>query len=294
MSEKTTIGIAGFIACLLVGTVMGSHADHAGGVNTPTTEARGGVKPETGLNHLSSIESGKGKSPELQLGKDWIVPGLDMAFVWIQPLGIWVGKYEITNSEYRAFDPGHDSEEYKGHTLNQDRQPVVFISFEDARDYAKWLTKREDNAGRLPTGYHYRLPTRDEWKSACQCEEKSPFPWGDAWPPRSGHAGNYSDRSSAWWNKISGYDDGFPVTCPVEKSWKNKWGLYGMSGNVWECVTAPEDLSQFKSWMGGSWYNCDENDFHPWSHIDASKSFRNPTFGFRLILSPSKTKARAK
>lgn len=61
----------------------------------------------------------------LKEGQNWTSPFTGMEFVWIPAMNIWVGKYEVTNAEYRKKDPGHDSGSYEGHTLNQDRQPVV-------------------------------------------------------------------------------------------------------------------------------------------------------------------------
>lgn len=59
-----------------------------------------------------------------------------MAFVWIPSLKIWVGKYEVTNGEYRKMKPSHDSKAYEGHSLNGDRQPVVYMNFDDAKEFA--------------------------------------------------------------------------------------------------------------------------------------------------------------
>ena len=158
-------------------------------------------------------------------GTDWKVPDIGMEFVWIGALDIWVGKYEVTNEEYRKFKPDHDSKSYETYSLNGDRQPVVYVNYEDATAYVKWLTERERKAGRLPPGYCYRLPSDDEWTAFCQCGDNREYPWGNSMPPKYG---NY--------NQMDDYNDGFPVTCPVEKSGKNDWGLYGVGGNACECT----------------------------------------------------------
>ena len=170
-------------------------------------------------------------------GTDWTVPSVGMEFVWIKALECWVGKYEVTNGEYRKFKPAHDSRSYEKHSLNGDRQPVVFISFDDAVAYAKWLTEQEQKAGRLPDGYSYRLPTRDEWMTFCQCGDKHLYPWGDEVPPTYG---NYAGREAGGeWARIAGYKDGFQVSCPVEQSGVNDWGLYGVGGNACHNASAP-------------------------------------------------------
>ncbi len=186
-------------------------------------------------------------------GADWKVPAVGMEFVWIKALESWVGKYEVTNGEYRKFKPDHNSQSYLNHSLNGDRQPVVFISFDNAVEYAKWLTALEQKAGRLPDGCRYRLPTRDEWMTFCQCGDGRLYPWGDEVPPAYG---NYAGREAGGeWARIAGYNDGFPVSCPVEQSGRNDWGLYGVGGNAWECtVKTTSDLS-YDSWRGASWGN---------------------------------------
>ncbi len=54
----------------------------------------------------------------------------------------YIGKYDVTNEQFRRFQPGHNSGDFEGMTLNDDKQPVVFVSWYDADDYAKWLSKK--------------------------------------------------------------------------------------------------------------------------------------------------------
>ena len=222
-----------------------------------------------------------------QLAQDWTVPDLGMAFVWIAQLKMWVGKYEVTNGEYRVFKPGHDSKDYKEHSLNGERQPVVYVNFDDACDYAKWLTDRERAAGRLPDELRFRLPTKDEWLAFAQCGDGREYPWGGEYPPRSGQAGNYSGQESAYKGKIDGYTDGHAVACDVSESWKNPWGLYGVGGNVWECCAKQADIKQpFGAWRGASWY-CDFGVSLRCSYrfLGIGGSCRDVNYGFRLVLS---------
>jgi formylglycine-generating enzyme required for sulfatase activity len=217
------------------------------------------------------------------LGENWIVPRLGMEFVWVASLNAWVGKYEVTNQEYRSFKPRYASPNFNLHSLNDDRQPVVFVNHADAVAYAEWLTHREGRAGRLPDGYRYRLPTAQEWTALAQCGDRREYPWGSAMPPTYG---NYHGQEGAGpLPKINGYNDGFPVTCPVEKSGENEWGLYGVGGNVWEITIKSAKDMTFDAWRGGSWGN-----HHPY-HLNSLCTYnfdaacRRPDVGFRLVLS---------
>ena len=244
------------------------------------------ISPPVSSNDSKSESSNK--NPQLNLGPvsgtDWAIPEIGMEFVWIKALDCWVGKYEVTNEEYqyRRFKADYDSKDYKRYSFNGCRLPVVYVNFNDATEYAKWLTEIERKAGRIPAGYIYRLPSENEWTSFCQCGDSREYPWGNGMPPKYG---NYSGQESAGKNKINGYTDGFPGTCPVEKSGKNDWGLYGVGGNVWECtVKSSSDLS-FDTWRGASW-----SDDNPSALRYAYHSFRGAAgycndAGFRVVLS---------
>lgn len=214
-------------------------------------------------------------------GENWTSPNTGMEFVWVPKLNCWVGKYEVTNGEYRKKERNHDSQEFEGHSLNGDRQPVVLVNYAEAQAYATWLTDQDRD---VLGGARYRLPTKDEFTAFARCGDGRKYPWGDNWPPRSGQAGNYHGQEGAGsWSKIDGYRDGHPVTCDVEKSWKNPWGLYGVGGNVWEC-TSKSPGGDFDAWRGASWFNlyldglrCESRDGH-------GASGRRSHRGFRVLL----------
>ena len=207
-----------------------------------------------------------------------------MDYVWIDALRCWVGKYEVTNGEYRAFKPEHDSKEAWVHSLNAERQPVVHVSFQDACEFAQWLTEREQRAGRPAEGREYRLPTGDEWITFAQCGDGRVYPWGNEWPPKYG---NYADETAkqvlGFGRTIAGYDDGFPVACPVEKSGENDWGLFGVGGNAWEW-TAKTPNGPFDALRGASWGSCAQVDLRCDGRV-FDPSVRYGYVGFRLLLS---------
>ena len=233
---------------------------------------------------LMSVQPAEARPAE---GREWKSPASGMEFVWIDSLGMWVGKYEVTNNEYRQFKPGHDSKDFMGHDLNGERQPVVFVNFDDALDYADWLTERD--SARLGGNLRYRLPTSKEWEAFAQCGDGREYPWGNQWPPRSGNAGNFHGVEGAGdWGRVPGYDDGFSVTCAVEQSWRNSWGLYGVGGNVWEATTSDRDSMMFKCWRGGAWSSYHQNQLRTTFRL-ALHGGRNRgnSFGFRLVLAPA-------
>lgn len=226
------------------------------------------------------------------VGRDWKVPQVGMEFVWVEQMNIWVGKYEVTNGEYRRKEPCHDSGWYTNpvHSLNGDRQPVVKVNWSDAVAYAAWLTERERTAGRLPEGLRYRLPTEEEFMAFAQCGDGREYPWGSDWPPRSGQAGNYADatvkRAFPGWTVIGGYDDGHKLTSDVQLGWANPWGLYGVGGNVSECCAIDTDTKQsFGAWRDASWESYREEHLHCAFRYDDGECKSSNQRGFRLVLS---------
>jgi formylglycine-generating enzyme required for sulfatase activity len=224
-------------------------------------------------------------------GRDWTSPATGMEFVWIEALRMWVGKYEVTNGEYRRKEPAHDSKNFRGHSTNGDRQPVVYANFPRGKAYAEWLT--EQDRDRLGV-FRYRMPSVEEFQVYAQCGDGRVYPWGDAWPPVSGQAGNYLDQSAQrtlGFQGMEGYDDGFAVTAPVEESWVNPWGLYGVSGNVWEACAADSSGAEYGQWRGAAWVivakehlRCDFG----YSDAEYGKAGHklNRKHGFRLVLAP--------
>jgi formylglycine-generating enzyme len=126
------------------------------------------------------------------------------------------GKYAITN----AFKPWSDN------NFNGDKQPVVCVSYDDARAYAEWAGKR--------------LPTEAQWEKAARGKLIGKhFAWGDSCPPDS-KAGNFADEAFRAATRdasvpfISGYHDGHAYPAPVGSFVPNGYGLYDIPGNVSE------------------------------------------------------------
>jgi formylglycine-generating enzyme required for sulfatase activity len=144
--------------------------------------------------------------------------------------GFWMGKTEVTNGQFRKFQPSHDSKEYHGVSLNGDGQPVVYVSWDDADSFAQWLMGQ--NGGQ----YKFRLPTEGEWEYAARSGSVTERYWGDA-AQRTCEYENVADEAAKrqWgWEDIHDCNDGYAATAPVGAFQPNAFGLYDMLGNVWE------------------------------------------------------------
>ncbi len=205
----------------------------------------------------------------------------------------YMGKYEVTNEQFRKFRPDHNSNDYSGFSLNNDNQPVVYVSYEDAVAYAEWLSQK--------TGKKYRLPTEAEWEYAARGGTRSRNYWGDNKDDACKYA-NVHDRTSKsafkdWTWENHNCDDGYKVTAPVGRFQPNAFGLYDMMGNVWEWVADwydenyyrnspknnPKGASsgQYRVLRGGSWFYRPMN-LRTAGRIRFVPTIRDFSVGFRL------------
>lgn len=151
----------------------------------------------------------------------------------------WAGKTEITNYQYRFLFPQHTERSYDGYPLNLTTQPVVQVSWHNAAKYCKMLTFLEQKHERIPPGYEYRLPTEAEWEYICRATTDTYFYWGNTFGEVGKEYANVLDRHSAEYENVPLYQDspkhdGHYVTAPVASFKPNAFGLYDLSGNVWE------------------------------------------------------------
>jgi formylglycine-generating enzyme required for sulfatase activity/serine/threonine protein kinase len=184
-----------------------------------------------------------------------------------------------------------------------DDQPVVGVSWKDAMEFCSWLTQKEQSTGLLQEGQYYRLPTDIEWSQAAGLdredgetpEERSTkgpevFPWGKAWPPPAG-AGNYAGaemKGADWpqnWRWIQGYSDPFTRTSPVGSFKPNAFGIYDVSGDVWQwCMDKFSRNGDTRVLRGGSWANADPGLLRLTRRIDDIVDSRTDCYGFRCVL----------
>jgi formylglycine-generating enzyme required for sulfatase activity len=164
---------------------------------------------------------------------------------------IYLGIYEVTNHQFRAFRPQHTSGAEKYQLLAGSDHPVVMLGWKDAVAYCNWVSEKE----KLPPAYSekdgefeliqpmtsgYRLPTEAEWEWAARYgggTETRKYPWGNTFPPPAG-AGNFADQSAKGFvtAALAGYDDSFPITAPVGRFPAAPLGLFDLGGNAAEWV----------------------------------------------------------
>jgi len=109
----------------------------------------------------------------------------------------------------------------------KDDYPVVNVTWNDAVEFCKWLSKKE--------GKTYRLPIESEWEYACRAGTTTSYYNGDD-PERLVEVANIWDASAKQtfpWaaNTIKG-NDHYTFTCPVGHFKPNAFGLYDMHGNA--------------------------------------------------------------
>ena len=167
-----------------------------------------------------------------------------------------VGRYEVTFAEWDTC--ARDGGCPRGEGIADDRwrwgrgrRPVIHVSWDDAKRYVRWLSRK--------TGKPYRLPSESEWEYAARAGTQTAYSWGD----------EIGVNRASCYSCGSQWDGG--RTAPAGSFGANAWGLHDMHGNVWEWVEdcwndryagAPADGSAWQRGTcdervlrGGSWSN---------------------------------------
>ncbi|MBM3226857.1 MAG: formylglycine-generating enzyme family protein, partial [Candidatus Tectomicrobia bacterium] len=152
--------------------------------------------------------------------------------------GFLMDQYEVTNAQYKqcvaagkcaapSYEDGACSSEITpggfwkgkvGREYQEDAKPVVCVDWQQAKTYCEFRGKR--------------LPTEAEWEKAATGPERYTWAFGDRF---DGTKVNYCDKNCQFVGDRQ-YDDGYATTAPVGSYPANGYGLYDMSGNVWEWV----------------------------------------------------------
>ena len=190
-----------------------------------------------------------------------------------------LSQHEITFAEYDLFaiNTGRSLPDDEG--WGRANRPVINVSWNDANAYADWVRRQ--------TGLAYRLPTEAEWEYSARAGSSTAFWWG-----------NDKGINNAACDDCGSQFDGIQ-TAPVGSFKANPYGLYDMTGNIYEWVSdcyndnyedAPNDGSSwnvgqcnYRVMRGGSWYDISRLIRSASRYRHPANSSRN-SWGFRLAL----------
>lgn len=200
---------------------------------------------------------------------------------------------EVTQGQYQAV-MGANPSDFAGKP-DSARRPVENVSWYDAVEYCNKLSEREiltkcyeieGKEVKWPQGLDctgYRLPTEAEWEYAARADQGTVY------------AGSNKAEEVAWFSNNSNKE-----THEVKNQEKmpNQWGLYDLSGNVWEWVWdeyAPYKAEYGKNpvgsrrvFRGGSWYN-GASDVRISNRNRFGPGARDWSLGFRIVKSTGGT-----
>jgi formylglycine-generating enzyme required for sulfatase activity len=198
-----------------------------------------------------------------------------------------VGRFALTFDEWDACIADGGTNRYKpsDRDWGRGRQPVINVSWDDAKAYVAWLSKK--------TGKSYRLLSEAEWEYVTRTGTTAPFWWGDTISTsQANYDGNYT------------YTKGYEAkgvyrqkAVPVDAFEPNPWGLYQVHGNVWEWTEdcwndgyegAPADGSAWTSGdsirhvvRGGSW-GSNPDSLRSANRHRLPSDYRGSGLGFRV------------
>ena len=222
---------------------------------------------------MGSPDSEKGHSPDE-------VPQRTVSIA--RPFAL--GRDEVSFDDYDRYAKANDKPLPADQGWGRGKQPVINVSWQDAQDYAAWLTQQ--------TGHHYRLPSEAEWEYAARADPadtKTAYWWGDDIRQNNWDWANCEGCGSLWDNK---------KTAPVGSFNANRWGLHDTAGNVWEWVAdcwhgsyqgAPKDGSAWaesaacdrRVVRGGSWF-LPPKTLRSANRYKNKPSYSSKYLGFRL------------
>jgi formylglycine-generating enzyme required for sulfatase activity len=201
----------------------------------------------------------------------------------------WLGKTEVTQAQWREIMGTTVAEQRVKHNETEaglagegDNYPMYFVDWDEAMEFCRKLTERERDAGRLPAGYLYSLPSEAQWEYGARAGDTSDVP--------------ANLPAIAWYGDNSG-----EKAHEVAQKQPNAWGLYDIIGNVSEiCLDRPgtypggtvtdylgsDDTSEHCT-RGISYYSSDRYALYAFRSGDGGGTVSNDG-GFRVALTPQR------
>ncbi len=140
--------------------------------------------------------------------------------------------------------------------------PVSDVDLAKCKEFCSKLTQNEQAAGRLPTGWEYRLPNASQWEYACRAGSTTKYAHGDDVARLVDYA----------WTRVN---SGFKAH-EVGQKLANPWGIHDMHGNIME-------LCEGGTGHGGGYSYTDEfMESYYGVQIGAGK--KSQSLGFRVVL----------
>ncbi|MDP2696746.1 SUMF1/EgtB/PvdO family nonheme iron enzyme [Thalassospira sp.] len=136
--------------------------------------------------------------------------------------------------------------------------PVVLVSWQDARAYVDWLSRK--------TGEVWRLPTEAEWEKAVRGPDGIFYPWGNIFDPK----------------RLNSADAGPFDTRPVKQYEAGPYGLYDGAGQVFEWTMAAAQAG-YRYVKGGSWDDRGCGVCRPAARHSRAEHLRHILIGFRVV-----------
>jgi len=279
---------------------------------TPEGQGRAGARPSEATKEAPFVNGlgmqfvpvpitggptdGKRGSPE-GTGQP-LVPGAATSVLF----SVW----ETRVQDYSVFAKETQRERPKAKFEQGPTHPAVNVTWDDAQAFCQWLTARERQAERLGATESYRLPSDHEWSRAAGIGEQEDatklpgdkkgkipnvYPWGAKFPPPNG-SGNFSGEESIgfeatqWQKNLSGYRDPFPMTAPAASFAADRFGLYDLSGNVWEWCEDLKPGGTVAVVRSGAFSTHSASELLSSARMHEATRGRFPDHGFRVVLAP--------
>ena len=207
-------------------------------------------------------------SPASEPGRD-----SDEAQKQVSVARFFAGKHEVTWDQWNACVADDGCSALQDDGFGGGRHPVTKVSWDETRQYTRWLTRK--------TGRTWRLLTEAEWEYAARARTTGAYWWG---PTASHEYANYGAETCC--EGLASGVDRWVNTSPAGQFDANGFGLHDMHGNVWEWVEdCYEQACSYRVVRGGSWGN-DPQNLRAAIRNRSTPTGRSSDLGFRVARTP--------